>query len=51
MKASIWCLLTTYGYDATVLKAVNLEYDTDTNATVTGALAGMIYGIDEIPLQ
>jgi ADP-ribosylglycohydrolase len=49
LEASIWCLLTTTNYKDAVLKAVNLGGDTDTTAAVTGALAGLLYGIDDIP--
>jgi ADP-ribosylglycohydrolase len=49
LEASIWCLLTTNNYKAAVLKAVNLGEDTDTTAAVTGGLAGLLHGIDNIP--
>ena len=49
LEASIWCLLTTNSYKEAVLKAVNLGYDTDTTAAVTGGLAGLLYGVDSIP--
>jgi ADP-ribosyl-[dinitrogen reductase] hydrolase len=49
LEASIWCLLTTENYKDAVLKAVNLGEDTDTTAAVTGGLAGLLYGIDNIP--
>ena len=49
LEASIWCLLTTDNYKDAVLKAVNLGDDTDTTAAVTGGLAGLLYGLDEIP--
>ena len=49
LEASIWCLLTTNNYSEAVLKAVNLGDDTDTTATVTGGLAGILYGINSIP--
>ena len=32
-----------------VLKAVNLGEDTDTTAAITGGLAGLIFGDDNIP--
>jgi ADP-ribosyl-[dinitrogen reductase] hydrolase len=32
-----------------VLKAVNLGEDTDTTGAVTGGLAGLLYGLDNIP--
>lgn len=49
LEASIWCLLTTENYKEAVLKAVNLGDDTDTTGAVTGGLAGLLYGIDNIP--
>ena len=49
LEASIWCLLTTSSYEAAVLKAVNLGDDTDTTGAVTGGLAGLLYGFENIP--
>jgi ADP-ribosylglycohydrolase len=49
LEASIWCLITTNSYKEAVLKAVNLGYDTDTTAAVTGGLAGLLYGYECIP--
>lgn len=49
LEASIWCILTTDNFRDAVLKAVNLGYDSDTTAAVTGGLAGLLYGYDNIP--
>lgn len=49
LEASIWCLLTTNNFKEAVLKAVNLGEDTDTTGAVTGGLAGLLYGFDDIP--
>jgi len=49
LEAAIWCLLTTQSYPGAVLKAVNLGWDTDTTAAVTGGLAGLNYTADAIP--
>jgi len=49
IEASIWCLLTTNNYSDAVLQAVNLDGDTDTTASVTGVLTGLLYGFDDIP--
>lgn len=51
LHASIWCLLTTDSYEAAVLKAVNLGEDTDTTGAVTGGLAGLLYGYENIPQE
>lgn len=48
LEASIWCLLNTDNYAGAVLKAVNLGGDTDTTGCVTGGLAGLLYGYDDI---
>ena len=42
-------MLTTDNYKEAVLKAVNLGNDTDTTGAVTGGLAGLLYGLDNIP--
>ncbi len=51
LEASIWCLLTTDNYKDAVLKAVNLGEDTDTTGAVTGGLAGLLYGLNNIPTK
>ena len=49
LEAAIWCILITNNYKDAVLKAVNLGHDTDTTGAVTGGLAALIYGLDNIP--
>lgn len=49
LESAIWCLLTTENYRDSVLKAVNLGGDTDTTAAINGGLAGLYYGLKEIP--
>lgn len=49
LEAAVWCFLTTGSYREAVLKAVNLGWDTDTTAIVTGGLAGVHYGLDAVP--
>lgn len=49
LEASIWSLLTTDNFSTAVLRAINLGRDTDTTGAVTGGLAGLYYGFDEIP--
>lgn len=51
LEASIWCILQTDNYKDAVLKAVNLGSDTDTTAAVAGGLAGIYYGIENIPAK
>lgn len=51
LEASIWCLLKTTNYKEAVLKAVNLGNDTDTTGAITGGLAVLVYGVDDIPKE
>lgn len=51
LEAAIWSVATTNTFKDAVLKAVNLGGDTDTIGAVTGALAGIIYGIEGIPKE
>ena len=48
LTASLWCLLTTSGFEECVLRAVNLGGDTDTTGCVAGGLAGVHYGLNAI---
>ncbi len=49
LEAALWCILTTDSFREALEKAVNLGEDTDTVGAVTGGLAGIIYGFDNIP--
>jgi ADP-ribosylglycohydrolase len=49
LEAALWCFLNTENYAAAVLRAVNLGDDSDTTGAVTGALAGLTYGPEDIP--
>lgn len=51
LEASLWCFLNGSSYVESVLKAVNLGEDTDTTAAVTGGLAGIYYGVENIPQE
>lgn len=49
LEAACWCVATTSNYEDAVLKAVNLGGDTDTTACVTGGIAGLLYGYENVP--
>lgn len=51
IQAAVYCFYKTDNYESAVLMAVNLGDDTDTTASVTGALAGLYYGYDSIPVK
>ncbi|NML68853.1 ADP-ribosylglycohydrolase family protein [Chryseobacterium sp. RP-3-3] len=49
LEASLWCFLNSGTYAEAVLKAVNLGEDTDTTGAITGGIAGIYYGFENIP--
>lgn len=49
--ASVWSFMTTVNYQEATLKAINLWNDTDTTGAITGGLAGLYYGLHDIPLK
>jgi ADP-ribosylglycohydrolase len=49
LEASLWCFLNSESYSEAVLKAVNLGEDTDTTGAITGGIAGVYYGFENIP--
>lgn len=51
LEAALWCAKSTDSFEDCVIRAVELGGDTDTTACVAGALAGVMYGIDAIPLE
>lgn len=51
LEASLWCIYNTKTLKSAILKAVNLGFDSDTTGSVTGALAGAIYGYNDIPKE
>ena len=51
LEASLWAFLTTTNFKDAVLKAVNLGDDTDTIGSLTGGMAGLFYGFEQIPKE
>ena len=49
LEAAIWCFIRTDSYSECIFKAINLGGDTDTIACVAGGLAGIYYGVQNIP--
>jgi ADP-ribosyl-[dinitrogen reductase] hydrolase len=49
LEASLWCLLTKSNFKETLLASVNLGDDSDTTGAITGGLAGILYGYENIP--
>ncbi len=50
IEASVWCFMNSISYQEAVLKAVNLGNDTDTIGAITGAMAGLYYGKENLPI-
>ncbi len=51
LEASLWSALRSATFAEAVLSAVNLGDDTDTTGAVTGAIAGVQYGLSGIPQE
>lgn len=51
LEAAIWVCLQSENYKEAIIGAINLGGKTDTIAALTGALAGIIYGYDFIPIE
>ena len=49
LEAAVWSFMNGTDYRSTVLSAVNLGDDTDTIGGLAGGLAGIHYGINDIP--
>lgn len=51
LEVALYCCYNTVSYKESVLMAVNLGGDTDTNAMITGGLTALYYGYEAIPLE
>lgn len=49
LEAVLWTFFHTDGYRDAILKAINLGGDTDTIAAIVGGIAGIYYGLNNIP--
>lgn len=49
LEAVLWIFFHTDGYREAILKAINLGGDTDTIAAIVGGIAGIYYGLNNIP--
>jgi ADP-ribosyl-[dinitrogen reductase] hydrolase len=51
LESSLWAALTTQSFEEALVQAVNLGSDADTTGTVTGTIAGAMYGVNAIPAR
>ena len=51
LEAVIWCFLRGENFRESLLTAVNLGGDTDTVAALVGGLAGITFGLENIPRE
>jgi len=49
LEAAFWCIHTSSGFKESVVKAINLGGDADTVGSITGQIAGALYGLEAIP--
>lgn len=49
LEASIWVILQCKSFKEAIIGAINLGDDTDTVGAITGSMAGIIYGYNNIP--
>ncbi|MBP5710027.1 MAG: ADP-ribosylglycohydrolase family protein [Bacteroidales bacterium] len=49
LNIAIYSMIHGHDYESSILLAINMGYDTDTSAAITGALAGVYYGFESIP--
>lgn len=51
LLCALWCFKNTSSFEEAVCEAVNLCGDADTIGAITGGLAGVFYGFEEIPAR
>lgn len=51
LACALWCAANSETFEQAVVKAVNLGGDADTIGAVTGGLAGVMYGYEDIPAR
>jgi ADP-ribosyl-[dinitrogen reductase] hydrolase len=51
METVLWCINNSNSYKDAILKCINIPGDTDTNASITGAVVGALYGLHNIPVN
>lgn len=49
LEAVLWVILNTKSYKQAIVGAINLGGDTNTIGALTGSIAGVLYGVDDIP--
>lgn len=49
MSVVMWCIRNTHNFKDAIVAAANVKGDTDTNASITGGIAGALYGFNDIP--
>ncbi|MDO5575676.1 MAG: ADP-ribosylglycohydrolase family protein [Fibrobacter sp.] len=51
LEAAIWCFMKNSSTYKILDTAINLGLETDTAGTVAGGLAGLVYGLDDVPKE
>jgi ADP-ribosyl-[dinitrogen reductase] hydrolase len=51
LESALWAVMTTLSFEEALVRVVNLGNDADTAGSVTGAIAGALYGLSGIPAR
>lgn len=51
LEAVLWVILNCTNYNQSIIGAINLGGDTDTIGAITGSIAGILYGYEQIQLK
>jgi ADP-ribosyl-[dinitrogen reductase] hydrolase len=51
LESALWAVMTTLSFEEALVRVVNLGNDADTAGSVTGAIAGALYGLSGIPTR
>lgn len=51
LEAVLWVVLNTTNFKQAIIGAINLGEDSDTIGAITGSIAGILYGKNELPIE
>ena len=51
LESALWAVQTTRSFEEALVRVVNLGNDADTAGCITGAIAGALYGLQNIPVR
>jgi len=51
LEIALWSVLRARNYKEAIQHTLRLGHDTDTNAAITGSLAALLFGLEDIPIS